>query len=630
MVNDVNKDQLDVMLILPPQWTPLSPYYGLPILAGELLQAGYTCKIRDLNVEFFNRMTSPEYLAWCRIGANNRLCAERDSFIHAIADYGVDAFNAEAGTLYPEIQGKIDKYELVWDMVVKNISKAKEIFRHEETFYDPEKVQWAFNIICQALEIASLPFYPSRFMMRDFRNPHHKFTIDSVMEATTDELENPFIDFYRVVIPTIMYENPKLIGISINSYSQVVAGLTLARMLKEALPETHISIGGNFFTRVIESFTKKPEFFDHFANSLTYEEGEIPMIKLAEFVNGKADLSDVPNLIYKKEDKVIINPKCKPKKLNDIAIPEFPGLDLDGYLTPEIVLPMQASRGCYWKKCTFCDHDYGVQYNVKTPQKLVEEMSTLKEKYGIKQFEFIDESISPGYLRKMSEAIIENELDVQWFMYARTEKGFTQELMDLAFKAGCRMIMWGVESGSKRIMELINKGIDIDNRFVPLENANQVGIWNFCFIFFGFPTETPEEALSTINMVMDHKDVINSYGMSTFTLGKHTKIREEPEKYGITNVREDEEELSIKLHYDITDGMTEKQVKTVCELCNAVADKIYFSPLWFSIGFREFLHLYLERYGLEYVKQYSYIAINDEDVKKKPRQVADEVNIRSD
>lgn len=620
---------LDILLTLPPQWTPLSPYYGLPVLAGEIKQAGYECRIRDLNVEFFNRITTPEYLSWCRIGAQNRLDAERENFINAIADLGSAAFEVNTGySKYPEIQGRIDKLELIWDAVIANIVKAKEVFRSEETFYDPKKVQWAFNIICQALDIASVPYFPSRFMMRDFRNENHKFTLNSVIEACSNEQENPFLEFYRLVLSGIALEEPKVIGVSINSYSQVVAGLTLSKMLKELMPSTHISIGGNFFTRVIENLLDRPGFFDVFADSLTYEEGEIPVVKLIEAIKEDKDFSSVPNLLYKKGDRVIQTPKCDPKKLNYIAIPEFPGLDLNGYLSPEIVLPIQASRGCYWKKCTFCDHDYGVCYNVKSPKKLVEEIKHLKEVYGIKSFEFIDESISPGYLEKMSNEMLKEEVNVTWFMYARTEQEFTKERLELAYKAGCRMIMWGVESGSERIMNLINKGIDFDKRFVPLQNANDAGIWNFCFIFFGFPTETAEEALLTINMIMDNKDLINSYGMSSFSLGKHTKIREEPHVYGIEDIKEDEEELSCKLHYKLTKGMTGEQVKKVCDLCNAISDRIYFAPLWFSIGFREFLHLYLERYGLDYVKQYSYIAKNDES--KKKQQIRPSIDIRED
>ncbi|OGI01880.1 MAG: hypothetical protein A2Y25_07965 [Candidatus Melainabacteria bacterium GWF2_37_15] len=596
---------MDALILLPPQWTALSPYYAMPILCAEIKAAGYSCLLKDLNIEFYNKILSPEYLSWCKIATQKRLESLEIEFIKKLSEMGAEAYSEE--NVYQEIEACVNKYEMYWDSVIQNINKAKQTLKNEESFYNPDNLAWAFNIIMKALDIASLPYYPSKIMLMDFKNRNHKLTLESTVEAINNKEENPFYEFYEMVLPSIQEQNPKMIGISINAFSQVVSGLCLAGMLKETMPETHISLGGNFFTRVVDTIVQKPEFFEQFCHSLTYEEGEIPMVELTRAVVEKGSLANVPNLLYLENGKVIKNEKCEPKKLNEIAIPDFSGFDLNSYLSPEIVMPIQASRGCYWGKCTFCDHDYGVRYNLKTPEKLVLELKSLKEKYNIRHFEFIDESISPSYLRKMSEKILEKNLDVRWFIYSRTENGYSQELMDLAFKAGCRMIMWGIESGSPRIMELINKGINLEERFEPLKMANKAGIWNFSFTFFGFPTETSTEALQTINMIIDNKDIINSYGMSLFTLGKHTKLRQEPEKFGIVNIREVEEDLSIQLNYELTQGMTREQVRKAAELCNEISDKVYHAPLWFSIGFREFLYLYLDKYGLDYVKEYSYL-----------------------
>lgn len=596
---------MDSMIILPPQWTPLSPYYAMPILCAEIKAAGYSCTLRDLNIEIYNKILSPEYLSWCRLAVNNRKEALEMEFLDKLSELGPAAYSGE--NIYNEVEELERRYELYWDSVINNINKAKAVLKNEEQFYDPDQLAWAFETFIKALEIASLPYYPSKIMLIDFRNRNHKLTLESIIEAVNNEAENPFIEFYKMILPSIQEENPKLIGISINAFSQVASGLSLAKLLKQEMPDTHVSIGGNFFTRVVDNIVQKPEFFENFCHSMTYEEGEIPMVELVKTVIEKGDYANVPNLLYLKDGKVIKNKKCEPKKLNSIANPDFSGLNLSTYLSPEIVMPIQASRGCYWGKCTFCDHDYGAKYNLKTPEKLISELKHLKEKYNIRHFEFIDESISPSYLKKMSEKILEEKLDIRWFIYARTEKGFTQELLDLAHSAGCRMMMWGVESGSRRIMDLINKGIDMEKRFEPLKMANKAGIWNFCFTFFGFPTETSEEAMETIHMIIDNKDTINSYGMSMFTLGKHTLIRQEPEKFGIINVREDEEDLSTKLNYELTGGMTKQQARKAAELCDEISGKVYHAPLWFSIGFREFLYLYLDKYGLDYVKDYSYL-----------------------
>ena len=121
------------------------------------------------------------------------------------------------------------------------------------------------------------------------------------------------------------------------------------------------------------------------------------------------------------------------------------------------------------------------------------------------------------------------------------------------------MVLWGLESGSDSVMELINKGIDTDKRLKILKDSNDAGLWNFAFIFFGFPTETKEDARKTIKMLCENNDIIHSYGRSVFTMGKHTKLKDEPEKYGITAVYPAVDEFSPTYTFDCI-GMTKKSL----------------------------------------------------------------------
>ena len=99
-------------------------------------------------------------------------------------------------------------------------------------------------------------------------------------------------------------------------------------------------------------------------------------------------------------------------------------------------------------------------------------------------------------------------------------------------------------------MELINKGIDTDKRFEILERATKAGIYNFAYIFTGFPTETFDEAMETVNAVCDRSDIIHAYGTGTFSLGKHSMINFNPEKFGITKL-EDDEAFSAEAKFEI-------------------------------------------------------------------------------
>jgi len=313
--------------------------------------------------------------------------------------------------------------------------------------------------------------------------------------------------------------------------------------------------------------------------------------------------------MYLKDGKVCKNHMIEPLKLNDMKMPSLKGYDFKKYFTPEIVMPFQTSRGCYWRKCSFCDHDFGMCYNIKDLDKLIDEIKYFKENYGITKFEFIDEAISPSYMKSMCERFIEEKLDIEFFCDARLETGFSKDILDLAYKAGLRMVLWGYESGSRKIMDLINKGIDVDNRLNILRDSRNAGIFNFAFIFFGFPAETKEDAMMTIDEICANTDIINTYGKSMFTMGKHTKLREAPEKYGVIGETYQEAEFSPTYVYEAV-GMSKKELNEMMDLCTKRANEAYGNALVFHLLSREIILLYLCRYGIDEVCKYKF-----EDVK---------------
>ena len=158
-----------------------------------------------------------------------------------------------------------------------------------------------------------------------------------MMQHVFDNSTNMFKDYFLSMLDKIKAENADYIGISINSSSQIVAGLTLAYMLKKET-NAYINIGGNHFGRVTESLEKYPEFFELFCDSVLVEEGEVPVIELAKHVNGDIPVEQVPNLMYLKDGKIYSNPKIEPKKLNELKPPSLDGYDLKKYFIPEIDL----------------------------------------------------------------------------------------------------------------------------------------------------------------------------------------------------------------------------------------------------------------------------------------------------
>ena len=158
-------------------------------------------------------------------------------------------------------------------------------------------------------------------------------------------------------------------------------------------------------------------------------------------------------------------------------------------------------------------------------------------------------------------------------------------------------------------MDLINKGIDIDNRLNILRAAREAGIFNFAFIFFGFPAETKQDAMMTIDEICANTDIINTYGKSMFTMGKHTKLREAPEKYGVIGETYQEAEFSPTYVYEAV-GMSKKELNEMMDLCSKRANEAYGNALTFHLLSREIILLYLCKYTIDQVCDYKF-----EDVK---------------
>lgn len=599
---------MKALFIFPPQWMPINPHLGVSILSGQFKDSPHEASCLDLNIDFYNKILTSENIYNSFNLAKSILINLREE-VNQLYDKNIkfESYPIEWQikiAKYHMIKENLKKYEKSVDKISAITSKNIAILKSKESFYNPKQYRSALEQIDVALDICSMPYYPTRIMLSNYINKLLNYDYKLIKHYVFDKTTNIFRDYFENKLFEIKSENVDYIGISINSANQIIAGLTLANMLKTET-NAHISIGGNHFTRVVDSIQKYPEFFDIFCDSVSVEEGEIPVLELARHIAGEIPVEKVPNLLYLKNNKVICNLKAVPLKLNDIKPPSLKGFTLNEYFTPEIVMPIQSSRGCYWHKCSFCDHDFGLNYNTKNLDKLIEEIKIFKKQYNITKFEFVDAAISPSILKAMSKRFIEEELNITFFCDARTESGFTKEIFELACKAGLKMILWGFESGAPKIMKLINKGVDIDNRLKVLRYARDAGIYNFIFIILGFPTETREDALLTINTICNNTDIIGYYGANRFSICKHTNIKEEPKKYGILNPIYQKEEFIPSYIYEPV-GMNKKELDDIFTVCASKTKNAYGNALQFHIFTREMMLLYLDKYGIDYVCNYKY------------------------
>jgi anaerobic magnesium-protoporphyrin IX monomethyl ester cyclase len=603
--------EFNTVLVFPPQWTPQNPHNAITSIAGHVRKAGGKILLKDLNVEYYDYVLTPEYLRYTinKVNMNYGFLVTQAGIKTLLNDNSFE-FQVEAKRILEMEKFFNENIELI-EKLPDLILDAKETLRDSRRFYNPNLLVDAFYHIDKALELVSLPYHPARFTFNSFEQPHCMLATHHLIQHAGDKSNNMFYEFFEDKIPEILSMKPDLIGISINSFSQVLPGLTLAGLLMKRIPENvKINIGGNFFTRVKDTLLKRPEFFEAFCHSLSMNEGEEQVLILIKELAAGRGYEDVPEILYHvpgvddEKGTVHYTFKQDPIRINDLAFQDMSGLPLDLYFTPEIVLCLRSSKGCYWGKCTFCDTDFGVKKDIKNIDRLIEEIKYLRDTFGVRHFEFIDESIKPSYMREMAERFIAEDLGISWFSNGRLEESFTADLLQLLHKAGLSMVLWGFESGCDRILDLINKGVDKVKRYDILRDSHEAGIWNFAYVFFGFPTETSEEAMETINALVDHNDIIDSYGRSVFTLGKHSLLCVDAEKYGIFDVVEDSEELSTILEYRTTTGMTDPEIDQMSRDCTKICSKAYDYNLWYFLRYRENIHLYLAKFGKEYIRNF--------------------------
>src|SRR5439155_33731 len=148
------------------------------------------------------------------------------------------------------------------------------------------------------------------------------------------------------------------------------------------------------------------------------------------------------------------------ENINALAAPNFDGFPFRQYLAPQSVLPIQFSRGCYYKDCAFCaltlDHQ---NFRQRAPEKVVDDVKGLMERYQTPFFFFTDECFALAPTKRLCRQLIEAGVNAQWTCEMRVEKNLTRDLLKLMRDAGGLKIVFGLESYNQRVMDFMKKGI---------------------------------------------------------------------------------------------------------------------------------------------------------------------------
>lgn len=342
---------------------------------------------------------------------------------------------------------------------------------------------------------------------------------------------------------------PRVIGVS-SLTSTYAKGVDIVKRVRAENPDKIIIMGGHhvslFTTHVFENC---PE-----VDLLVRGEGEMTLLELMQFFKkhkfnraavlaDKKGLNAIDGIILKDKSGVVMT---KPRELiKDINILPFPArhlLPIDKCIPLPIeykrlpVVHMMVSRGCPFN-CTYCSTHaaFGYRVRMRSPDKVMEEIHHVVDKYGARQISFWDDllTVNKSWLLDLCNRIRESKLDIVWNCYAHINT-IDDDMLKAMKTAGCFCIWYGIEAGDETLLKNINKMTKLDNirRVVKLTKANGIEVRGLFMV--GLPGETPELAQKTINFAKELDCDYAQFAVTTPHIG--TQLYEDAKRFGTLTV----------------------------------------------------------------------------------------------
>ena len=259
-----------IRLIFPPQGHFTQPYLALPCLKAFLLANGYgDVGLIDASIEAYDRFLTPEYLRFAAERVARRLSLERFDPARPLPFEEQEAFRAAAESA------------VAAPALIASIEAAKATVRGPD-FYDTERYVPAIRTLYHGLRLVSAAWFPTQLTPHNFSMGYANDRSADVLAATLDREQNPFIEhFETTLLPRLLAERPRLVGLSIIYGSQLIPALTLGRLIKQHLPDCHVTAGGGFLAYIGKKLLAVPRFAECL-DSIIFYEGEAPLLALAQ------------------------------------------------------------------------------------------------------------------------------------------------------------------------------------------------------------------------------------------------------------------------------------------------------------------------------------------------------------
>lgn len=377
------------------------------------------------------------------------------------------------------------------------------------------------------------------------------YSFDELHEALQQPLsiiEQIMLEQLRTCMET---HQPQLVAFSVPFPGNLFSTLRCAHFIKTHFPACATVMGGGFPNTELRSL-QEPRVFQYL-DYVTLDDGETPLEVLWQHIQGNIPVELLKRTFCVEQQQVVFQNGSLQRdyKQHEVGTPDYSDLRLDSYLSVlEVANPMNRlwsdgrwnkltmAHGCYWGKCTFCDVHlpYISAYEPMQASLLVDRMEELMRTTGSNGFHFVDEAAPPALMKEVALEIIKRKLVVSWWTNIRFEKSFTEDLCYVLKLSGCVGVSGGLEVASDRLLQLIDKGISIEQVSKVLRNFKQADIMVHAYLMYGYPTQTDQETMDSLEVVRQlfYTGILQSAFWHRFALTVHSPIAKNPEVYHIS------------------------------------------------------------------------------------------------
>ncbi|HLP47040.1 MAG TPA: radical SAM protein [Candidatus Kapabacteria bacterium] len=318
---------------------------------------------------------------------------------------------------------------------------------------------------------------------------------DNQVNELNAVVEQLFAKEKKYLLHLIETVKPTIVGISVYRGTEA-SSIFAFRLIKEKYPAIKTLMGGAIFSQELilntpnfESFLEKNPYID----KIFIGEGEILFLK---FLRGELPEN---KKVYTSQDIA-----HNTVDLNTIELPDFSDFDLSKYP----LLPSFTSRGCIYH-CSFCtEASFWEKYRKKNAKKIVDDLVVWGQRYNRSIFVLTDCLINP-VVTDLANEMIDREINIYWDVYLKVDK-FTcnPEYALLWRRGGFYRSRIGIETGSQRVLDLMDKRITIEQSKATLSSLAAAGIKTTTYWAVGHPGETEADFQATLDFITEMQDDI--------------------------------------------------------------------------------------------------------------------------